>query len=531
MLKKNITISLDFMPKRVFDFWHFNMEKESRLLNHVLNSFLFKWDPIRKRKLYLLKEPPYTIRASNGDYVVYNLRDDIKWQDGHPITASDFKFWFEVYKSDLNTNKYDAWANTELEIENAKCFKVLFKEPYVFRTLSNLLQPAPEHLLRKIWDDFNNDTKRLSKSERLNKWDNLLDQIFGLDTQLPLSSGPFIVSKIEKNKIQLKRNKYYWYNASNIETLEFIVQSEMEKRRSIENQDIDICSLTFPDVHFFKEKYNQIKVNTNTWITLLINHFWLQKLFCNENDQVELKRALNSIINDSNLLELMQDSTLSIEPSFIHGFKSKKTCIKTNIKEILKRYGYVLNKEGIFQDFKLSIAIPRSSLFYQKLAYNLKKILLNSGIKLKVTKIDDDTFYSSHFLNHASDLKFNIIPMAYQGDPAFEKGEIFSSLKSGSLVSNIPTKDNNFVGENISGFRNREYDLYFLKLSTEQNMDKREIYLFKLAELALEYVSSISLFTKDEYWLISSKIKKINFNALTGTISWNIDEWRIIDDN
>lgn len=121
--------------------------------------------------------------------------------------------------------------------------------------------------------------------------------------------------------------------------------------------------------------------------------------------------------------------------------------------------------------------------------------------------------------------------MAYQGDPAFEKGEIFSSLKSGSLVSNIPTKDNNFVGENISGFRNREYDLYFLKLSTEQNMDKREIYLFKLAELALEYVSSISLFTKDEYWLISSKIKKINFNALTGTISWNIDEWRIIDDN
>ncbi|WP_072749191.1 hypothetical protein [Lactobacillus helveticus] len=315
--------------------------------------------------------------------------------------------------------------------------------------------------------------------------------------------------------------------------LDFVVQSEEERKRSIENQNIDVGSLTFPNICICKEKYSQIKVNTNTWITLIINHFWLQKLFHNEDDQVEFKKALDFLINNSNLLELMQDPTLSIAPSFVYGFTSQKQeiTIKTSIKEILKRCGYALNKEGIFKNFKLGIIIPQSSIFYQKLAYSLKNILLSSGINLKITKIDDDAFYSSSFLNHASDMKFNLIPMAYQGDPAFEKGEIFSSLKSGSLVSNIPTKDNNFVGENISGFKNQEYDLCFLKLSTEQNMDKRQAYLFKLAELSLEYVSSISLFTKDEYWLISSKIKNVNFNALTGTISWNIDEWRVIYDN
>lgn len=529
MLDKNITISIDFMPKRVFDFWHFNMEKESRILTHALNAFLFKWDPNRERKLGLLSEAPYTI----GDYVIYNLRDDIKWQDGQPITSSDFKFWFEVYKSDLNTNKYDAWANTEIEIENPQQFRVLFKDPYVFRTLSNLLQPAPEHLLRKIWDKFNADTKKLSKIDRLDKWENLLDKILGLNTQLPLSSGPFIISKVDKNKIQLKRNKYYFHNTNNIEELNLIVQSESEKICSIVNQDVDICSITFPNISDLKKKYNQIKVNTNTWITLIINHFWLQKVFDNKNDQIEFKRALNSLIADSNLLELMQDPTLSIGPSFVYGFISSKLKkhAEKSIKEKLKEQGYILNKEGIFQDFALDLTIPKSSLFYKKLAYNLKKIFVNAGINLKIVKIDDDIFYSSHFLNHASDLKFNLIPMAYEGDPTFEKGEIFSSLKSGSLDSNIPTKDNNFVGENIAGFKNEEYDSYFLKLSTEQNMNQRQEYLFKLADLSLEYVSSISLFTKDENWVISSKIKNIEFNALTGPISWNIDEWRIVDDN
>lgn len=525
-MNKSVTISLDFIPKRVFDFWHFNMESESRMLNHSLNGFLFKWDPHRNRKLGLLKKPPYIIKSDKGDYVVYTLRDDIKWQDGHAITSQDFEFWLEVYQSDLNTNKYDAWANTKIEIESSVEFRILFKEPYVFKTLSNLIQPAPKHLLKAIWENFLSDTKELSKEDQLAKWNQLLDKILGLDTALPLSSGPFVISDFSDNNIKLVKNPYF-YSDVDIETLNFVVQED-NKLKAINDNKVDICNMSDFNDRALPEKYKQVKVNTNTWITILINHFWLARIFNNKSDQYTFKKILNNLIVSSDLVDMMEDNTITRAYSFVDGFSQKSPTIQPeeNIYELLHKYDYYPNSDGMFKDFPLTFSIPNSSIFYKKLAKNIAKIFQRSGLVLKINEIDDDIFYSKEFLNHASDFKFSLIPIAYQGDPLFEKGEIFSSIKSGSNNSNIPTNANNFIGENISGFKNADYDAYFLKLSMEQDMKQREKYLYKLANLSSKYVSSISLFNKEETWLISSDIQNVDFNSVSGTITWNVEEWK-----
>lgn len=79
---------------------------------------------------------------------------------------------------------------------------------------------------------------------------------------------------------------------------------------------------------------------------------------------------------------------------------------------------------------------------------------------------------------------------------------------------------------NSGNIKNADYDTYFLKLSAEQDMKQREKYLYKLANLSNKYVSSISLFNKEETWLISSDIQNVDFNSVSGTITWNVEEWK-----
>ena len=535
-----IRIAIDYIPSLVFDFWHFETEKESRLINQLVNASIFKWGTKGDRKLDLLKENPETKHVATGDIVTYELKDDIKWQDGYPITSKDFAFWFEVYKSSVNTNKYDAWAHTDIQIKGPQKFTVLFREKYVFRTMSNLLQPAPEHILGQAWDKFSKKTKRLSVYDKQRLWKKYIIKELGPNTKLKLATGPFKIRSVEEKCLILEKNDNYYNPNPDIDKILLEVEPNFNKRINICSQgNLDLCSINFFNKDLKFDNMRMYKKKTSTWIGLLINDFWLNDFFDNENKKTIFRREFNKLIKASNLVSSMNDNTLSPAATLIYNqdnaFSPQDLRLgKNKLVEFLLDNGFVKNDSNIFQKgsklFEFEITIPDMSPFYSKLADELKKIFSAIGIFLKIKIIDAEYFYSSSFLNHSYDMSFKIIPIAYEGDPFFEKGELFSSVKSSGKNSNIPQKSNNYNGENISGYHNKEYDNVFLQLSEEQDMQKREKLLYKLAKVIFDTVPAISLFYQGEIWLINSRIKNIDFNARTGPITWNIDEWRITDD-
>lgn len=536
-----IRIAVDYIPSLVFDFWHFETEKESRLINQLVNASLFKWDTKGDRKLDLLKRSPKTKHVLAGDIVTYELRDDIKWQDGYPISSKDFAFWFEVYKSSVNTNKYDAWTHTDIQIEGPQKFTILFKEKYVFRTMSNLLQPAPEHILRQAWNIFSKKTKKLSIQDKQKLWKKYIIKELGPNTKMKLATGPFKIVSVEEKCLILEKNDNYYNPNPDIDQILLSVEPNFRQRLSLCSQgNLDLCSIDFFNRDLNFSNMRVYKKNTNTWIGLLINDFWLNDFFDNENKKTVFRKELNKLIKEANLLSSMNDNTLSPATTFIYNqdnaFNSKNLQLgKNKLVKFLLDNGFTKNNSNIFKKgsklFEFEITIPNESDFYSKLANKLKKIFSTAGIFLKIKIIDTEYFYSSSFLNHAYDMSFKIIPIAYEGDAFFEKGELFSSVKSSGKNSNIPKKSNNYNGENISGYHNKEYDIIFLQLAKEQDMQKREKLLYKLAKVIFNTVPAISLFYQGEIWLVNSRIQNIDFNARTGPITWNIDEWRISNDH
>ncbi|RMC39075.1 hypothetical protein F5ESL0233_08120 [Lactobacillus sp. ESL0233] len=536
-----IRIAVDYIPSLVFDFWHFETEKESRLINQLVNASLFKWDTKGDRKLDLLKRSPKTKHVLAGDIVTYELRDDIKWQDGYPISSKDFAFWFEVYKSSVNTNKYDAWTHTDIQIEGPQKFTILFKEKYVFRTMSNLLQPAPEHILRQAWNMFSKKTKKLSIQDKQKLWKKYIIKELGPNTKMKLATGPFKIVSVEEKCLILEKNDNYYNPNPDIDQILLSVEPNFKQRLSLCSQgNLDLCSIDFFNRDLNFSNMRVYKKNTNTWIGLLINDFWLNDFFDNENKKTVFRKELNKLIKEANLLSSMNDNTLSPATTFIYNqdnaFNSKNLQLgKNKLVKFLLDNGFTKNNSNIFKKgsklFEFEITIPNESDFYSKLANKLKKIFSTAGIFLKIKIIDTEYFYSSSFLNHAYDMSFKIIPIAYEGDAFFEKGELFSSVKSSGKNSNIPKKSNNYNGENISGYHNKEYDIIFLQLAEEQDMQKREKLLYKLAKVIFNTVPAISLFYQGEIWLVNSRIQNIDFNARTGPITWNIDEWRISNDH
>ena len=84
----------------------------------------------------MLKEIPTVENggiSADGKVITFNLRDDVKWSDGTPLTADDYVFTYEMILSDKNTV-------TSRDPFESKVDSVVAKDPhtlgrYVQRTL------------------------------------------------------------------------------------------------------------------------------------------------------------------------------------------------------------------------------------------------------------------------------------------------------------------------------------------------------------------------------------------------------------
>ncbi len=99
--------------------------------------------------------------SEDGTVITLNLRDDIVWSDGEPITSADFVFAYEMIIAEANTpNSRFPWdsAVASVEAPDERTVVVTFNEPfapwvsYVFSTVGSLLPPLPEHVLRPVFE-------------------------------------------------------------------------------------------------------------------------------------------------------------------------------------------------------------------------------------------------------------------------------------------------------------------------------------------------------------------------------------------
>jgi peptide/nickel transport system substrate-binding protein len=112
---------------------------------------------------YLLTEMPSVENGGikdEGRTFTFNLRDDIKWSDGEPITSADFKFTYDMIMSDKNA------VNTRSPYDQIKSFEtpddrtviISFPDPYapwqatLFSGSTSGTPIIPKHVLQPEFD-------------------------------------------------------------------------------------------------------------------------------------------------------------------------------------------------------------------------------------------------------------------------------------------------------------------------------------------------------------------------------------------
>jgi len=148
----------------------------------------------------------YTI-SDDGKTYGFQLKDNIFWQDGKPLTADDIIFTIKTiqnsdYKSPLRAN----WLSVEVEKNSDKSLSFILKTPYNSFLENSTVKIIPKHI-----------------------WENILAENFALSSYnlQPIGSGPYSFANLEQTDIgfikiiDLESNHKYYNKLPYISNISF----------------------------------------------------------------------------------------------------------------------------------------------------------------------------------------------------------------------------------------------------------------------------------------------------------------------
>lgn len=157
----------------------------------------------------------------------FDLREDVKFSDGVPLTGEDIIFTVKVIKnpfSDAQALRNYFVDVKSVELVDGNKYKVKFNmvRPY-FRAIYSLgdMEIIPKHILDKEnvtdkfnWDELDDALKEFDpkKYPELQKYADFINsEIVSRDAKYVVGSGPYVLDKWTTGQsIVLKRNENYW---------------------------------------------------------------------------------------------------------------------------------------------------------------------------------------------------------------------------------------------------------------------------------------------------------------------------------
>lgn len=157
----------------------------------------------------------------------FDLREDVKFSDGHPFTGEDIIFTVKVVKNpftDAQAQRNYFLDVKSVELVDGNKYKVRFNmsKPY-FRAIYSLgdLEIIPKHILDKdnandgfSWEELDEAQKSMDpkKYPDMQKFADFINsEEVSRDSKYVVGTGPYMLDKwITGQSITLKRNENYW---------------------------------------------------------------------------------------------------------------------------------------------------------------------------------------------------------------------------------------------------------------------------------------------------------------------------------
>lgn len=403
----------------------------------------------------------YNIENDGKEYI-FNIRKDIKWQDGEELTCDDVKFSFEYFIkhppviNNLYISGKSFIENIEVLDENKVKIKVN-KSSAVHLEKLGTVRIIPKHIWEKVDDPEKFDSK-----------------------EAYVGCGPFTLKEYNKEQGMYKFEAFkdYWGPKQKVDEIDFIPVSNPVL--AFENGEIDIISVT-PDImsrYKGNEEYKLVKSPA----------FWGYRLLLNMDKKTGLKdkdirHAIAYALDKNELVEKVARG--AAVPASAGYLPEDHIWYNSDVK----KYNYDIDKaDDLLKDRKFSLEFLTGNRESEvKIAELIKINLEKIGIDVKIKSVDMKT--------RDAKVKEKDYEIALIGHGGWG-GDVDSLRRMyASQVSNDSLPTSNV----ISGYENDVINELCQNQMLQMNKEKRKEIIFQLQEIISDEIPIIPLYNTTTY--------------------------------
>ena len=440
-------------------------------------------------------------KSKDGLVWTFHLRDGVKWSNGDPVTANDFKAgWIRGLNPDTagsnasmlfvikNGEKYNAKKVSENEVG----IKVIDD-----KTLQVTLEsPIP------YFDDLVTFKSFMPLNQKF--YNEAKDKYF-TEAKYTISNGPYILEKwTHDSELKFKKNPNYW-DGANVKTdnVELKIIATDSAVNAFKNKEVDVTAVTFEQAKEFSGKPELVKANDGGIYYLLFNT--KENVFKN----AKVRRAITMAINKEELvnkvLEGSEKLTKTFTPSGIglngvsKDFAAEVATDqpKFNVAEAKKLLAEGLKEEGLselprfeilFNDTgsRKAIAEYIQESLRNNLGANVELDMVSGKERIERTKKRD---YQISLQNWTGDF---LDPITYL--------DLFDSTNA----------------NNRGDFKNVKYDELTKTVKSSADPKVRVPAMIEMEKLISEEQPVTILFQKQKLYLVNPKVKNLGFVSIGG---------------
>ena len=499
------------------------------------------------------------IISDDQQQIIFNLRSDVRWSDGEPLTADDVVFSFNkiYFNENIPNGEQDVFrigqAGKFPQVSKISANQVKFISPEPFAPLlryAGKVKLLPKHAL----ENTVNTTDENSQPEFLLAW--------GTDTppEQLITNGPYRLLRFQpEERIILERNPYYWRKDDRGNTQPYIERIAISIVGSTDNALIQFRSggldmINLPSSFFSLMKREEKKGNFTIYnggpapathlLTFNLNQATregkpvVDPIKSRWFNTLEFRQAIAHAIDRSTMINNIFQGLGTPHDSPIYKqspyYLSPEEGLPTynydldRARQLLKQAGFRYNSQGKLEDadgnpVRFTLLTSSDNQIRVQIGVQIKRDLAKIGITVDLQQLEFNTFITKVLKT----LDWDAQIMHFVGGGV----EPDSGRRIWSIDGSLHTFNQNvFYGAPLKGrvipdWEQKISDLY-IQGSQELNEQKRREIYAQAQILAQEYLPFIYLVNPLSFSAIRNDVKNVRFSGLSWRL-WNVYELQL----
>ncbi len=412
--------------------------------------------------------------SDDGKTYTFNLRKDVQFSNGMPVTAADVKFSLDRARQAEESNAKSFFTSVQsVDVLDENQVAIKLSEPYVpLMSILAMYSSAivPEKVVKEQGKEFANN---------------------------PVGSGPFMLDNWQRGQaVVLKKNPNYWQKGKPYldEVRYEQVPEDTTKILKLQAKEIEVTS----EVPF--SMLDQLKADTS--LNVMVSPFaHLEMIGINTTKEpfndVKIRQAMNYAVNKDDLIKVVLNGNGEPASSYLPKVMY--------LNDQLEGYKYNLDKakELMAQSskpngFKTTMIIKNGNEISKQAAIIIKEQLKAIGIDVEIQQLETGTVYEMQ-----QAMNYEMIMAAYSSD-VIDPDELtmFGVVSNGGANSCY------------TGYKNPKVDELAVKAQGELDENKRKEMYYDIQKTVSEDAPFVFLYFTPSTYVMQKEVQNFQVTPL-----------------